>query len=189
MRRFTDGLVDTAAMNEAELEAFMRRFTYCGQEETMEDHEVVEGAKRMTDIDWKTAQLEAADKLADAVAKHLNELNADGVLSINDPDHPAAALREALEAYVEIRGEGEKPDVWYLWRLTQTNETGYDTYDSCIVVARSAEEAVLIHPNGTKNDDDAQLYSWAPPENVKAERIGIATTTGRGVVCASFNAG
>ena len=61
MRRFTDGLVDTAAMNEAELEAFMRRFTYCGQEETMEDHEVVEGAKRMTDIDWKTAQLEAAD--------------------------------------------------------------------------------------------------------------------------------
>ena len=35
-----------------------------------------------------------------------------------------------------------------LYLLTQIENTGYDTYDNCVVISNSIEKAKLIHPNG-----------------------------------------
>lgn len=94
-----------------------------------------------------------------------------------------------------------------LWLITQTRNKGYDTYDSCVVAAASAEEAKKIHPRGDRfwdgggwADKDGNRspswmasdgFGWArDAEDVTATLIGIADSTiKRGVVCASFNAG
>ena len=72
--------------------------------------------------------------------------------------------------------------------LLYGQESGYDTYDSCVVAAESEEIAKTIHPNSTAHWDK---YSWASsPEYVEASLIGVAIEgTGQGVICASFNAG
>lgn len=78
-----------------------------------------------------------------------------------------------------------------LYLLTQHECSGYDTYDSCVVVARTLEDATKIHPGG-----GAEAYQWCSdcwarsPEKVNAEYLGRAAVGAvRGVVCASFNAG
>lgn len=79
-----------------------------------------------------------------------------------------------------------------LYLLTQDENTGYDTFDSCIVAAETEEDARNISPswNG-KFKEGATYYDWASsPENVRAKLIGIATDgTHSGVILASFNAG
>lgn len=88
-----------------------------------------------------------------------------------------------------------------LYKLSQTENNEYDTYDSCVVAARSFEDAKLIHPallsptewNGegwyVVSVGGYQWNDWAStPNNVTAELIGI-THLERGVVLASFNAG
>ena len=35
-----------------------------------------------------------------------------------------------------------------LWKIYQDVNTGYDTYDSAVVVAATIEEACAIHPGG-----------------------------------------
>jgi hypothetical protein len=92
----------------------------------------------------------------------------------------------------------------YLYRLSQTQNRGYDTFDSCIVCAPDEDTARNYHPSGqvfyhrrevweTAYDRVlwADAWGWANnPEAVTVERIGIADeTTQVGVVCASFNAG
>lgn len=77
-----------------------------------------------------------------------------------------------------------------LYLLTQNVNTGYDTYDSCIVAANFLEEARLIRPDGsdwTKN----WANSWVvKPEQVTVKLIGTAVVgTKSGIVLASFNAG
>lgn len=47
-----------------------------------------------------------------------------------------------------------------LFKLTQTDNTGYDTYSSAIVVAEDAAAAVLIHPAGAR--DIHGPISWDP---------------------------
>lgn len=80
-----------------------------------------------------------------------------------------------------------------LYYLTQSDERGYDTYDSCVVAAESEEAARLIHP--AYGADYPWGYSrgssWArSPERVQVELIGTAVEgTKSGVICASFNAG
>ncbi len=71
-----------------------------------------------------------------------------------------------------------------LYLLTQTANRGYDTYDSCVVVAASAEDARAIRPADTE-------YTWCAREHVTVERIGDARDGLKSgdVVCASFNAG
>lgn len=71
-----------------------------------------------------------------------------------------------------------------LYLISQDENTGYDTYDSAVVAAETAEDAAKIHPDGS-------FGSWAKrPENVKVKLIGTATEgTPEGVICASFNAG
>lgn len=90
-----------------------------------------------------------------------------------------------------------------LYLLTQTDNTGYDTFDSCVVAAPDEATARTIHPrndirwNGREwaYTDGYQGYAgesgWAfTPDDVTVEHIGV-TVADRpvGVVCASFNAG
>lgn len=89
-----------------------------------------------------------------------------------------------------------------LYLLTQDVRQGYDTYDSVVVVAESAEEAQQIHPYARGAFEDGksgELFSeqfwnsrtWADSyEDVEVEWIGLASGKLRkGVVLASFNAG
>jgi hypothetical protein len=92
-----------------------------------------------------------------------------------------------------------------IYLLTQTNNRGYDTYDSCVVVASSPEDARLMHPcgdmawNGNRwaytDGSPPSLWGaaagWAyHPDNVTVEEIGVTLAdTAPRVVCASFNAG
>ena len=79
-----------------------------------------------------------------------------------------------------------------LYLISQTDNTGYDTYDSAVVCASSAEEARFIHParwmTGAwweEEEDDC----WAKPHRVSVLLIGKAHDAKPGVICASFNAG
>ena len=93
-----------------------------------------------------------------------------------------------------------------IYKLSQTINDDYDTYDSCIVIAENEEEAVKVHPSSYQNWDtrgqiiedsyfkyeNFNINDWAEIEDIKVELIGIADKsldTEIKVVCASFNAG
>lgn len=92
-----------------------------------------------------------------------------------------------------------------LYLLTQDENDGYDTYDSCIVAADTPEDAVLINPRNEvfgsakgnpRANDWAQgcgvgNYYWArTPAEVTVRLIGEAAPDVKGgVVLSSFNAG
>ena len=75
-----------------------------------------------------------------------------------------------------------------LYLLTQDDNNGWDTYDSCIVCAETEEEAIKINPD---NEWENKFTCWASkPELVDATFIGVASDDlEKGVVLASFNAG
>lgn len=79
-----------------------------------------------------------------------------------------------------------------LYLLEHTRTSGYyDTYDSCVVVAESPQEARKIHPSGNI-DLKWDSYTWpSKPELVAVTLIGNASSKMKrgAVVCASFNAG
>lgn len=78
-----------------------------------------------------------------------------------------------------------------LYKIWQSTNEDYDTYDSAIVCAMSEDEAKAIHPNGygliLPNSDS----SWVSFENVKCKYLGEADSAYDKpiVICASFNAG
>lgn len=75
-----------------------------------------------------------------------------------------------------------------LYLLSQTENRGYDTFDSCVVCAPNEEQAKTTHPCGGL--DYVAGSGWASPENVTAHLIGVADpSVNAGVVIASFNAG
>ena len=86
-----------------------------------------------------------------------------------------------------------------LWLISQSQEKGYDTYDSAVVVAMDASSAMAIHPDMDgkgPTDGTGSLVGWNSctwahhPTKVRAEYIGEAREgMPTGVVCASFNAG
>lgn len=86
-----------------------------------------------------------------------------------------------------------------LWLLTQEIATGYDTYDSCVVVADTEELAKDMHPctydnrflSEQKNENQPTWYwDWAQNlADVTATCLGDALDPTRRVVCSSFNAG
>ena len=93
-----------------------------------------------------------------------------------------------------------------IYKLSQTINNDYDTFDSCVVIEKNKEEAVKVHPNSYQNWDtrgqiiedsyfkyeNFNINDWAEMEDIKVELIGIADEsldTEIKVVCASFNAG
>jgi hypothetical protein len=83
-----------------------------------------------------------------------------------------------------------------IYKISQSINNDYDTYDSAIVYAESEEDARGIHPDGTTDPNSwipyPELnYDWVDlPEHIKVEYIGEAPhITEKSVILASFNAG
>lgn len=78
-----------------------------------------------------------------------------------------------------------------LYKISQDDNQDYDTYDSAIVAADSAQEAQQIHPGTFSRLSSWDSSSWtSKPERVSVELIGTAVEgTRTGVILASFNAG
>lgn len=86
-----------------------------------------------------------------------------------------------------------------IYKISQTVNNDYDTYDSAIVAAENVEDAKEIHPSGEFCASSKEVYDevyryfindWAYREDVKVELLGVAMQgTKRGVLLASFNAG
>lgn len=86
-----------------------------------------------------------------------------------------------------------------LYRISQTVNTGWDTYSDAVVAAESEDEARKIHPYANEwgeewHEADERLWgsgTWAhEPSQVAVEYLGEACAeVKRGVVCASFHAG
>lgn len=84
-----------------------------------------------------------------------------------------------------------------IYKVSQSVNNDYDTYDSMIVVASSEEEAKAIQPGWSKNPvpetrkEAGEFYNWAAKEDLKVHLIGKATEglVAGTVLCASYNAG
>ncbi len=84
----------------------------------------------------------------------------------------------------------------FIYKISQNQNTDYDTYDSAVVIAKDADEARNISPSsGLRMTDKDWGYTynyWCnDPKHVTVECIGAANELyqGSSVVCASFNAG
>ena len=77
-----------------------------------------------------------------------------------------------------------------LFKISQSVNNVYDTYDSAIVCAKDKAEAKRIHPDGFSLVEESVYNVWCGIKDVKVEYIGEAKTKlKKGVVCASFHAG
>jgi hypothetical protein len=81
-----------------------------------------------------------------------------------------------------------------IYKLEQSKVSGYDTYDSCVVIAESEEEAKLISPSDREIKEKTDEYdSWVGKDNIdkiEVTYLGEAKEgSEKGVVCSSFNAG
>ena len=84
-----------------------------------------------------------------------------------------------------------------IYKISQTVCRGYDTYDSAIVVAETAQSATLIYPSWHKEKnwyedyEDNPCFAWSHPKDVQVKLIGIASRefTEECVLLASYNAG
>lgn len=77
-----------------------------------------------------------------------------------------------------------------LYLLSQTECTGYDTYDACVVCAASEEEARKIHPS-EYSGWNSNCSTWASsPDKVSVFLLGRASPDLEpGLILSSFNAG
>lgn len=77
-----------------------------------------------------------------------------------------------------------------LYLLSQSENDGYDTFDSCVVCAESEEDAKTITPDGHPMIPNAYATWASDVSNVQCQEIGEANAfQQRGVIIASFNAG
>lgn len=91
-----------------------------------------------------------------------------------------------------------------LWLISQSWNSGYDTYDSAVVAAETEEDARETHPDKDLFwDGDEWCYktwdgtkivvsyhgSWADPACVTVEYLGETDRDIKGVILTSFNAG
>jgi len=81
-----------------------------------------------------------------------------------------------------------------LFLLTQEENSGYGTFDSVVVCAETADDALIMRPGGEKSFETAVFTcgSWATKaENVTVKYLGEAEPDieVNSVVCSSFNAG
>jgi hypothetical protein len=92
----------------------------------------------------------------------------------------------------ESDGEGDgKEAAMNLYKISQTVNNDYDTYDSAVVAAETEDEARRIHPNSELREPEWDPWHvWAPHDEIKVELIGTAAPgITKGVIVASFNAG
>ncbi len=75
-----------------------------------------------------------------------------------------------------------------IYLLEQDENTGYDTYDSAVVIASSETIARTMHP---LEDEEFSSDCWASrPEFVKVTLLGQAIKEEKKrIVCSSFNEG
>lgn len=76
-----------------------------------------------------------------------------------------------------------------LYLISQTENTGYDTYRAAVVAADSPAQARLMHPDGSGQPVKIDRHaSWVDdPALVTVVEIGTAAKgVGRGVICADF---
>lgn len=79
-----------------------------------------------------------------------------------------------------------------LYLISQDENTGYDTYDSVVVVAETIEQAQVCDPSRGAYSSTAYLSGmWAHPSKIRVSFLGVcgAPYKAGDVVCASFNAG
>lgn len=82
-----------------------------------------------------------------------------------------------------------------LYKISQTSNSNYDTYNAAIVCAETEAAARATHPSGDPEDAPAtwpgNYKCWCQTiDQVTVELIGTATPgTPKGVVLASFKAG
>ena len=62
-----------------------------------------------------------------------------------------------------------------IWKLSQNQNGGYDTYDSIIVCAETEDEARNINPHGDSNDIDEDHFcsGWICSELPLFEKCGF----------------
>jgi len=72
-----------------------------------------------------------------------------------------------------------------LYLLTQSINSGWDTYDSMVIAAKDEEQAKEI---SLQTGSTGQYGSWAEPKYINAECIG-ETHKEAGLILSSFNAG
>ncbi len=76
-----------------------------------------------------------------------------------------------------------------LYKISQTANRGWDTYDSAVVAAETVEAALATHPD-KEHEASYGLWEWTESQNVTVEFLGLAVEgTSAGVILASFNAG
>jgi hypothetical protein len=76
-----------------------------------------------------------------------------------------------------------------LWRISQSVNSGWDTYSDAVVAARTEADAKDMNPAGVLEEQEP-YYAWCHPKHVKVEYLGNAVkATFPGVICASFHAG
>lgn len=77
-----------------------------------------------------------------------------------------------------------------LWKISQTENNDYDTFDSAVVAAETEQQARETHPYGRDEWDHAYPCWASSPDKVAAEYLGEAKPgTPAGVILGSFNAG
>lgn len=80
-----------------------------------------------------------------------------------------------------------------IFKIWQTVNNDYDTYDSAVVIAENEDDAKKIHPqniDGFVSEKAHPFSSWCGSKDVHVEYIGEAKEgLERSIVCASFNAG
>ena len=86
-----------------------------------------------------------------------------------------------------------------IYRISQSVNQDYDTWDSAVVIAENEEQAKYMHPqkwawdiydDKTWDGQDEEYSGWCPVEDVRVQLIGTALPGAKQeMVVASFNAG
>ena len=82
-----------------------------------------------------------------------------------------------------------------IYKLTQTENNDYDTFDAIIVTAKTEQDARAIHPE--QNSSWFTLHNWTEkhatwatdPSHVTATLIGVGNHEAGLIIMTSFNAG
>ncbi len=86
-----------------------------------------------------------------------------------------------------------------IYLITQDDNSGYDTFDSAVVIAPDEETARHTHPYGYTwkesgwydgREIEKYNYTWITPDKVEVNFLGVAMRDLKpGIILASFNAG